>query len=117
MAQSGNGAACESDVTSLSTGQELNFDDNTLKAIAEVYKTKGNEAYLKEDYSNAVYFYTEGIKVNCMDEDLKGKLYSNRAYANFRLGNYIHSLEDAKNATDIRPLSIKPIIAGDFRGL
>ena len=31
MAQSGNGAACESDVTSLGTGQELNFDDNTLK--------------------------------------------------------------------------------------
>ena len=55
-------------------------------AIAEVYKTEGNEAYLKEDYSNAVYFYTEGIKVNCMDEDLKGKLYSNRAYANLRLG-------------------------------
>ena len=31
MAQSGNGAANESDVTSLGTGQELNFDDVTLK--------------------------------------------------------------------------------------
>ena len=31
MAQSGNGAANESDVTSLGTGQELNFDDDTLK--------------------------------------------------------------------------------------
>ena len=31
MAQSGNGAVCESDVTSLGTGQELNFDDETLK--------------------------------------------------------------------------------------
>ena len=31
MAQSGNGAACESDLTSLGTGQELNFDDETLK--------------------------------------------------------------------------------------
>ena len=30
MAQSGNGAACESDVTSLGTGQKLNFDDDTL---------------------------------------------------------------------------------------
>ncbi|CAH3171857.1 unnamed protein product [Porites evermanni] len=112
MAQSGNGAAYESDVTSHGTGKELNFDDDTLKAIAEVYKTEGNEAYLKEDYSNAVYFYTEGIKVNCIDDDLKAKLYSNRAYANLRSGNYIYSLVDAKNATDIRPLSIKPIIAG-----
>ena len=31
MAQSGNGAACESDVTSHGTGKELNFDDDTLK--------------------------------------------------------------------------------------
>ena len=31
MAQSGNGAANDSDVTSLGTGQELNVDDGTLK--------------------------------------------------------------------------------------
>ena len=31
MAQSGNGAGCESNVTSLGTGQGLNFDDDTLK--------------------------------------------------------------------------------------
>ena len=31
MAQSGNGAANETDVTSHGTGQELNFDDGTLK--------------------------------------------------------------------------------------
>ena len=32
MAQSGNGAACESDVPSLGTGQELKFDDDKLKS-------------------------------------------------------------------------------------
>ena len=31
MAQSGNGAASEGDVTSLGNGQELNFDDDILK--------------------------------------------------------------------------------------
>ena len=31
MAQSGNGAASERDVTSHGTGQELNFDDDKLK--------------------------------------------------------------------------------------
>ena len=60
-----------------------------MSAIAEVYKSEGNEAYLKEDYSNAIYFYTEGIKVNCKDQDLKAELYSNRAYANLRLGETI----------------------------
>ena len=64
----------------------MTFQPASFLAIAEVYKTEGNEAYLQEDYSNAVYFYTEGIKVNCKDEDLKANLYSNRAYANLRLG-------------------------------
>ena len=64
----------------------MTLQPSSFLAIAEVYKTEGNEAYLKEDYSNAVYFYTEGIKVNCKDEDLKAKLYSNRAYANLRSG-------------------------------
>ena len=32
MAQSGNGAACESDFTPLGTGQGLNFVDDTLKS-------------------------------------------------------------------------------------
>ena len=31
MAQSGNGAACDREDTSLGTGKELNFDDDTLK--------------------------------------------------------------------------------------
>ena len=68
------------------------FQSTSLSAIAEVYETEGNEAYLKEDYSNAIYFYTEGIKVNCKDQDLKAKLYSNRAYANLRLGETICTL-------------------------
>ena len=61
-------------------------------AIAEVYNNEGDEAYFKEDYSNAIYFYTEGIKVNCKDIDLKGELYSNRAYANLCSGEAIWNL-------------------------
>ena len=64
----------------------MTFQPASFLAIAEVYKNQGNEAYLKEDYSNAVYFYAEGIKVKCKNEDLKSELYSNRAYANLRLG-------------------------------
>ena len=48
MAQSGNGAACESDVTSLGTGQELNFDDDTLKGKrGKKQKTKNKKPSLK----------------------------------------------------------------------
>ena len=57
-----------------------------LLAIAEVYKNQGNEEYRKRDFIIAIHFYTEGIKVKCKDEDLKAKLYCNRAIANFKLG-------------------------------
>ena len=48
-------------------------------AIAEVFNNEGNEAYSKEDNSNALYFHTEGIKVNCKDEELLAELYGIRA--------------------------------------
>ncbi|CAH3183975.1 unnamed protein product [Porites lobata] len=115
MAHGGSKGANESDVTSPDVGQKLCFDDETLKAIAEVYFNEGNEAYRKKDYSNAVYFYTEGIEINCKDEDLKAKLYSNRAVAHLNLGNYSGSLSDAKVVKDIRPLFIKAITTGNFR--
>ena len=52
-----------------------------ILAIAEVYKNEGNNSYGQNDFNNAIYFYTEGIKVNCKDEELTAKLYSNRAKA------------------------------------
>ena len=55
-------------------------------ATAESYKNEGNNSYRQNDFNNAIYFYTEGIKVNCKDEELKAKLYSNRANAYFCLG-------------------------------
>ena len=58
-----------------------------ILAIAEVYNIEGNERYRQEDFNNAVYFYTEGIQVNCKDEELKAELYSNRAEAYFFLGS------------------------------
>ena len=70
----------------------ISFQSALFLAIAEVYNNEGVEACFKEDYSNAIYFYTEGIKVNCKDIDLKGKLYSNRAYANLCSGEAIWNL-------------------------
>ncbi|CAH3145223.1 unnamed protein product, partial [Pocillopora meandrina] len=67
----------------------LDFDDDTLTAIVEVYKNEGNEVCLKGDFLNASHFYTEGIKVKCGNKELKAKLYNNRATVHFKLGeNY-----------------------------
>ena len=57
-----------------------------IVAIAEVYKNKGNDEYKKNNFNKTVQFYTEGIKVNCKDEELNAILYSNRAAARFNLG-------------------------------
>ena len=62
-----------------------------ILAIAEVDKNEGNDDFRKKNFSSAIYFYTEGIKVNCRDEELKAKLYSNRATAHFCVGKKIHS--------------------------
>ena len=61
-------------------------------AIAEVYKNEGNDEYNKKNFNSAIYFYTEGIKVNCKDEELNAKLYSNRAAAHFNLGKKLFIL-------------------------
>jgi len=75
----------ESHVTP-SVAETLEFDNDTLRAIAEVYMIEANKEYFEKEFNNAIYFYTEGIKVNCKDEELNAKLYSNRATAHFCLG-------------------------------
>ena len=57
-----------------------------------MYKNEGNDAYKRRDFSNAVHFYTKGIKVNCKDDELNAKLYSNRAIAHFNSGKIFLSL-------------------------
>ena len=54
-----------------------------------MYKNEGNDAYKRNDFNNAVHFYTEGIKVSCKDDELNAKLYSNRATAYFYLGEIL----------------------------
>jgi len=44
---------------------------------------------MQKNFSNAICLYTKGINVTCKDEELKAKLYSNRAAAHFYLGEDI----------------------------
>lgn len=96
----------ESEVTSPSDAN-LDFDDDTLKAIATVYLEEGNKEYKRKNASNAVSFYTQGIEVNCKDDVINAKLYSNRSTAHFCLGNYQETLNDATAAITLKPTFIK----------
>ena len=55
-----------------------------ISAIAEVYFDEGYKEFKKGEFRNAVYFYTEGIKVKCKDDELNSKLYLNRAAALYK---------------------------------
>ncbi|XP_078372307.1 uncharacterized protein LOC144655981 [Oculina patagonica] len=101
----------ESDIA-LSSTKTLEFDNDTLRAIAEVYMIEGNKEYREKEFNNAIHFFTEGIKVNCKDEVLNAKLYSNRATAHFVVGYYTDTLNDAKAAIKLRPTFIKAIVKG-----
>lgn len=54
---------------------------------AEAYKEDGNHEFKKKKYRIAADNYTEGIKCRCPDKQLNAVLYTNRAAANFHLGN------------------------------
>ncbi|KAM7430663.1 Tetratricopeptide repeat protein 4 [Porites harrisoni] len=111
MARSPITASKEGDVTSANE-EALQFDDDNLKAIAEVYKNEGNDEYKKTNFNNAIHYYTKGIKVNCKDEELNAKLYSNRAAAVVEVSNYAETLNDAKIAVDLQPSFLKAFWRG-----
>ena len=79
-------------ITAIIISKVKNHFISFVIAIAEVYKNEGNDEYNKKNFNNAIHFYTEGIKVNCKDEDLNAKLYSNRATAHFNLGKSCYIL-------------------------
>ncbi|KAL9965037.1 hypothetical protein ACROYT_G028763 [Oculina patagonica] len=111
MARSSNTASSESDITSVAESR-LEFDDGTLRAIADVYLQDGNNAFRKNELSNAIYFYMEGIQANCKDDVLNAKLYSNRAAALFYSGNYKETLNDARAAVKLETTLIEAIEIG-----
>ena len=49
---------------------------------------EGDAEYNKNEFRNATGFYTEGVNVNCKDEQLSAILYTNRAISNFSLGKF-----------------------------
>ena len=61
-------------------------------ATADVYRNEGNDVFKKGDFTNAIHFYTKGIKMNCNEKELTAKLYNNRAIAHFKLGEMMRAL-------------------------
>ncbi|KAM3915765.1 tetratricopeptide repeat protein 4 [Leptodactylus fuscus] len=93
--------------------QAMLFDnDRSPEEQATSYKEEGNEYFKEKNYKKAITAYTEGLKKSCKDAELNAVLYTNRAAAQFYLGNFRSSLNDAIAARKQKPDHLKAIIRG-----
>ncbi|CAH3172379.1 unnamed protein product [Porites evermanni] len=92
--------------------QALKYEDDDPVAKAEAYKEDGNYAYKNKKFHDAIVAYTEGIKAKCNNVELNAILYTNRATAQWCLGNYRSAINDATVARKLQPTYMKAILRG-----
>jgi len=87
--------------------QSDSCDDNALS-----YKEDGNKNFEMGKYRWAIDNYTEGIKCAPTDQLLNAVLYTNRAAAHYRIGNYRSALNDSIEARKYKSDHLKAIMRG-----
>lgn len=93
--------------------QSIIFDDErSPEEQAKTYKDEGNDYFKEKNYKKAVISYTEGLKKKCADSDLNVVLYTNRAAAQYYLGNFRSALNDVIAARKLNPCHLKAIVRG-----
>jgi len=89
--------------------QALKYECETPEARAEALKDDGNYNFQKKLYRKAITAYTEALKEKHNDFQLSATLYTNRAAANFHLGNNRSALNDAMRALHYKPEHMKAL--------
>ena len=87
-------------------------DENTAEELAKNYKEDGNFQFKLKKYRLAVAAYTEGIRCKSGDDLINVQLITNRAAAQFHLGNYRSSFNDCKLAIKLKPDHLKALKRG-----
>ncbi|XP_005097943.1 tetratricopeptide repeat protein 4 [Aplysia californica] len=91
---------------------QLKYECEDPTARADSYREDGNEQFKLKKYQIAIDNYTEGIKSKSPDAELNAVLYTNRAAAQFHLGNHRSSFNDCLFARKFKPDHFKAIIRG-----
>jgi len=89
--------------------QQLKYECDTPLASAMALKDDGNHNFQYKKYRWAITSYTEALKEKHNDFQLFATLYTNRAAANFHLGNNRSALNDALRALHYKPQHMKAI--------
>ncbi|XP_060685873.1 tetratricopeptide repeat protein 4 [Hemiscyllium ocellatum] len=93
--------------------QSMLYDeDQSPEELAKTYKNEGNHYFKEKNYKKAIISYTEGLKRKCSDSELNVILHTNRAAAQFYLGNNRSALNDVIAARKLKPNHLKAIIRG-----
>jgi len=94
--------------------QDLKYspDENTPEELAKNYKEDGNFNFKCKKYRFAVASYTEGLKTKCGVREVETQLLTNRAAAQFHIGNYRSSLNDCGAALVLTPDHLKAVVRG-----
>merc|ERR1719342_1166839 len=94
--------------------QDLKYsaDENTPEELAKNYKEDGNFNFKCKKYRFAVASYTEGLKTKCGVTEVETQLLTNRAAAQFHIGNYRSSLNDCGAALVLTPGHLKAVVRG-----
>jgi len=92
--------------------QDLKYspDENTSDELAKNYKEDGNFNFKCKKYRFAVASYTEGLKARPLDKEVKVQLLTNRAAAQFHIGNYRSSLRDCEAALGVSSSHMKAVV-------
>ncbi|KAK4433451.1 Stress-induced-phosphoprotein 1 [Sesamum alatum] len=93
------------------TDPEMALCGKSKEAAMEA-KAKGNECFAKGDYSNALRFYSQALRmappdVEDKEKNLLATLYLNRASSLHKLGFFLESLRDCSRALILSPAYAK----------
>lgn len=94
--------------------QDLKYspEENTKEELAINYKEDGNFNFKCKKYRFAVASYTEGLRAKSANIEVNTQLLTNRAAAQFHIGNYRSSLRDCEVALRLTPTHLKAIVRG-----
>jgi len=92
--------------------QALKYESDSNDDNALSFKEDGNKNFERGKYRWAIDNYTEGIKCRPVDRLLNAVLYTNRAAANYRIGNFRSSMNDCVIARKFKNDHLKAIVRG-----
>ncbi|KAG7270605.1 hypothetical protein CRUP_011521 [Coryphaenoides rupestris] len=90
----------------------IHDEDRTPEEKATSLKNEGNAYFQEKNYKRAVLAYTAGLEAKCDNQDIDTILLTNRAAAEYYLGNMRSALNDLCAALKIKPDHLKALIRG-----